>query len=338
MPPKPHRRTNQRGRSTSPRTERLPPPPAKREKKDSLTDDQQQQQQQQQQQVPLQQQQNKDTSEQMEVEPMTIIVTSTLNPDNQQNHNTIPPVSQTNIDNDQANDASENFISDQSNAIIFDKETDASTFFAFYDAATFFPETSIKEKINTACEIFNGCDYTSFIGASLKTLPQDKTKKIIRIGFATRADFEKATQHQIPKLNNTTFLPLDRTPIAKYVPELSIRITEIPISTTESNLRSSFSIYGKICKCSMNTKNLWQQATITYETGTDMTPFDHIEGYFVLKDMVRLHRCNLKYDDIRQKSKFSMKLTNLPIDTTSRELIPIGKAINAMAWIVPKSK
>ena len=163
---------------------------------------------------------------------------------------------------------------------------------------TFYANTTTKEKINKACEIFNGCEYTSFIGASLRSSPQDKTKKIIRIGFATRVDFEKATQFQIPDLNNTTFLPLDRTPIAKYIPELSIRITEIPISTTESNLRSSFSFYGKISKCVMNTKNLWQQATITYEAGTNMTPFDMIEGYFVLKDMVRLHHCTLKFEDI----------------------------------------
>ena len=88
----------------------------------------------------------------------------------------------------------------------------------------------------------------------------------------------------------------------------------------------------------MTTKNLWQQATITYDDNTNMDQFNPIDSYFVLKDLVRIHRCTLSPDEIRLKSKFSLKLTNLPIDTNGRHLISIGRAVNAMAWVIPKAK
>ena len=143
---------------------------------------------------------------------------------------------------------------------------------------------------------------------------------------------------KITQLGNETFQPLITNNMAKYSPDLSIKLTEIPISTSITNIRSSFTFFGKITRCVMTTKNLWQQATITYAEGTDMTQLDNVNGYFVLKDMVRVHRCTLSNDQVREKSKYSLKLTNLPKDTNGRHLIPIGRAINALTFVIPKSR
>ena len=88
----------------------------------------------------------------------------------------------------------------------------------------------------------------------------------------------------------------------------------------------------------MTTKNLWQQATVTFEDGTNMTQFDHQCGYFILKDFVRTHRCTLDNALIRERLRYSLKLTNLPLDTNGRHLVHIAKAVNAIAYVIPKSK
>src|SRR3954452_22039432 len=88
----------------------------------------------------------------------------------------------------------------------------------------------------------------------------------------------------------------------------------------------------------MSTKNLWQQATITFEENTDMTTLNKLNSYFVLKDLVRVHPCTMSNEDVRKKSQFSLKLTNLPLDTNGRHLISIGNAIEAIAWVIPKSR
>ncbi|CAI2201394.1 7587_t:CDS:1, partial [Funneliformis geosporum] len=55
-------------------------------------------------------------------------------------------------------------------------------------------------KINLTNEIFNGPHLPSFIGASVRPHPENKQMKIIRIGFSTRADFDRAITMQITQL------------------------------------------------------------------------------------------------------------------------------------------
>ena len=80
----------------------------------------------------------------------------------------------------------------------------------------------------------------------------------------------------------------------------------------------------------MITKNLWQQATISFAEGTNITVFDNIKGQFILKDLVHVHPCSATTEAVQLRSKFALKLTNLPKDTSGRELKPIAKAVNAM--------
>ena len=302
------RRNPNRNRSSSPNNNRTPPPAAKIVQ---LTQPEQEPQQQ----IPVQStstQENKDTTE----ETMDIDQTSSKENKGKAPETLLLPENKVH-DNDQAYDASENMLSNdtEKNITRFEREHDSPIFFAYCAAETFLPGKSNKEKTNAACDLFCGTEYLSFIGASVRNSPSDPTKKIVRIGFTTRGDAEKAITLKIPNMENDTFLPLIQTPIGKFTPQNSIKITEIPISVTDVNIRAVFSFFGKIIRCSMTTKNLWQQATVTYDDTTDMTQFDIIDSYFVLKDLVRIHKCTLTNEEVRAKSKFSLKLTNLPIDT-----------------------
>ncbi|CAG8744662.1 9060_t:CDS:1, partial [Funneliformis caledonium] len=71
---------------------------------------------------------------------------------------------------------------------------------------------------------------------------------------------------------------------------------------------------------------------------TDMTTLNKLNSYFVLKDLIRIHPCIMSVEDVRKKSEFSLKLTNLSLDTNGRHLISIGNVIKAIAWIIPKSR
>src|SRR3954452_15141944 len=69
-----------------------------------------------------------------------------------------------------------------------------------------------------------------------------------------------------------------------------------------------------------------------------MTVFNNIKGHFILKDFVRIHLCSATSEEVQLRSKFALKLTNLPKDTSGRELEPIAKAVNAMTWVIPKAR
>ncbi|CAI2193989.1 15193_t:CDS:2, partial [Funneliformis geosporum] len=55
---------------------------------------------------------------------------------------------------------------------------------------------------------------------------------------------------------------------------------------TEHRIRTVFSKLGKIVRLTMDTKNLWQQATITYSADSNFDNIKKGHGLFVLNDMV----------------------------------------------------
>ncbi|CAI2188960.1 383_t:CDS:1, partial [Funneliformis geosporum] len=72
-----------------------------------------------------------------------------------------------------------------------------------------------------------------------------------------------------------------------YVLKQSIKITGIPLDATEHRIKTIFSKFGKIVRIFMETKNFWQQATITYSIDMDFNTLKDKYGVFVLNDIVR---------------------------------------------------
>src|SRR4051812_30542358 len=205
------------------------------------------------------------------------------------------------MDEDQAFDASENMLNNKEvnkNTITFERIRDATTFYVYCAAESLLHNKSFREKTNKACELFNGAEYPSFIGASVKQDRLNKTLKIIRLGFTTRDDADRAMAAKFPDMDTISFKPLVAPSPFKFDPDLSIKVTEIPISTSEQIIRSTFARFGTIVRCSMMTKNLWQQATISYASQTDFSFFKINARIFVLKDMVRVYICSLTSDEI----------------------------------------
>ncbi|CAI2198508.1 16409_t:CDS:1, partial [Funneliformis geosporum] len=113
-------------------------------------------------------------------------------------------------------------------------------------------------------------------------------------------------------MDNCTFSPLEIIPKHQFIPVQSIKVMEIPLDVTEYRIRTVFSKLGKIIRLTMDTKNLWQQATITYSADSNFDNIKKGHRLFVLNDMVKYHMCDLPKKDILAKSKFSAKLVGLP--------------------------
>ncbi|CAI2192899.1 17858_t:CDS:1, partial [Funneliformis geosporum] len=109
-------------------------------------------------------------------------------------------------------------------------------------------------------------------------------------------------------------------------------MTEIPLDSTEHRIRTKFARFGTIVHFTMKTKNMWQQATITFAEDVNFKELKNCYGLFVLNDMVRVHMCDQSRAEILAHSKFSAKLASLPRFTTGRQLEKIGKMVNTTAW------
>ncbi|CAI2188189.1 19054_t:CDS:2 [Funneliformis geosporum] len=144
-------------------------------------------------------------------------------------------------------------------------------------------------------------------------------------------------------MENRTFIPLEIITQHPYILKQSIKavlswdiVTEISLDATEYRIKTIFSKFEKIVCYFMETKNLWQQATITYSIDTDFNALKGKYRVFVLNDMVRFHMCDLSHGDILARSKFSAKLAGLPHFTNGKQLTDIEHMVNTLSWVIPK--
>src|SRR3954453_13401720 len=54
--------------------------------------------------------------------------------------------------------------------------------------------------------------------------------------------------------------------------------------------------------------------------------------------MIRFHKCDISRKDIQDRSKHSIKLTNLPRNTTARDLTDLGRMVEVSAGILPRAR
>ncbi|CAI2196197.1 6058_t:CDS:2, partial [Funneliformis geosporum] len=140
---------------------------------------------------------------------------------------------------------------------------------------------------------------------------------------------KKETLNETPE-NTTTTLDVNATQL--YVPARSIKVTEILLDSTEYRIRMKFAKFRSIVHFTSKTKNMWQQATITFAEDTNFIELKNCHGFFVLNDMVRVHMCDQSCAEILARSKFSAKLASLPRYMTGRQLEEIGKMVDATVW------
>ncbi|CAI2183067.1 2947_t:CDS:1, partial [Funneliformis geosporum] len=107
-------------------------------------------------------------------------------------------------------------------------------------------------------------------------------------------------------------------PKYQFILAQSIKVTEILLDATEHRIRTVFSKLKKIVRLTIDTKNLWQQATITFSADSNFNNIKKGHKLFVFNNMVRYHICDLPKKDILAKSKFSAKLAELSRFTTGK--------------------
>ena len=102
------------------------------------------------------------------------------------------------MDEDQAHDPTENLVGKNAsspNVLSFERIRDASSFYIYCTYETFLSRKSNKKKTNRACEMFNGVDFPSFIGASVK---QDLVNKCLKLSDLDSSRVWMPTKHYKP--------------------------------------------------------------------------------------------------------------------------------------------
>ena len=87
----------------------------------------------------------------------------------------------------------------------------------------------------------------------------------------------------------------------------------------------------------MFTRDLWQQAYITYEDPKSIDLFHTQWSRFIYNDCVRVYLTCLTPKQVKQRNHFRIRLTNLPFNTSAIDLQDITLATKAKALYIPRS-
>ncbi|CAI2182676.1 10066_t:CDS:2 [Funneliformis geosporum] len=158
--------------------------------------------------------------------------------------------------------------------------------------------------------------------ANLEVLPTQQTTKTPEPVVSMDVDpspskkgKEKETLDETPEKTTTT---IDVNATQPYVLARSIKVTEIPLDSTEHRIKMKFTRFGTIIRFTIETKNMWQQATITFAEDANFMELKNCYGLFVLNDIVRVYMCDQFHVEILAHSKFPAKLAGLSRFTTGR--------------------
>ena len=117
----------------------------------------------------------------------------------------------------------------------------------------------------------------------------------------------------------------------------TIHVSDLRLDLKIDVVQSIFSKYGKITNCVLQTKDMWQHAYITYDSPKAIEIFYSSWSRLIFNDCVRVHPCNLTAEQIKSRNENRVKLTNLPFNTTSRDIQDILRATNAKSSYIPRS-
>ena len=119
----------------------------------------------------------------------------------------------------------------------------------------------------------------------------------------------------------------------------TIKITDLHLNLKMDEVKTLFAKYGNITNCVVQTPkdSLWQNAYVTYESPNAITNFFHAWGRLVFNDYVRVYPCSLTKEQVALRNEHRIKLTNLPFNTSARDLTDIIKAVDAKSCYIPRS-
>ena len=137
----------------------------------------------------------------------------------------------------------------------------------------------------------------------------------------------------VPKIHNDF---ADRKAIRYEQDKRTVKVLDIPLNFTSADVTAALSHYGTVQSCRLHTKNSWQQPFVCFESEDSALKFYDEWGIIYLKHFLKVHPLNLPTEEWQKRSRFVLKLTELPSGTTIVDLLDIFDATNAKTIVIPK--
>jgi prefoldin subunit 5 len=203
--------------------------------------------------------------------------------------------------------------------------------YKMFAAMSEIPGTSEQAKIQLISKAL--ARFESF--TSIRAVTSAGTRQVIAL-FGAESDAKKASKI---KIDSDTIIHMQEGTIhnpfeAKHK---TIRAWDIPLNVSQADVHAAFSKYGEIKFIRMQTIGMWQSANIEY---TNQEDFDKLSMRWSIPfkaDLIRIYPFLNTKEVKQERSKFVLRLINLPPGTTGYDMRDIIRQSKAQTCYIPRN-
>jgi hypothetical protein len=203
--------------------------------------------------------------------------------------------------------------------------------YKMFAAMSEIPGTSEQAKIQLISKAL--ARFESF--TSIRAVTNVGTRQVIAL-FGAESDAKKASKIKID--NNTNINMQEGTIHNPYeAKHKTIRAWDIPLNVAQAEVHAAFSKYGEIKFIRMQTIGMWQSANIEYTNQEDYEKLSMRWSIPFKADLIRIYPFLNTKEVKQERSKYALRLINLPPGTTGYDMRDIIKQSKAQTCYIPRN-
>jgi hypothetical protein len=119
----------------------------------------------------------------------------------------------------------------------------------------------------------------------------------------------------------------------------TVVVRDLPLDVNRQTLRTIMEKMGTVTDIKLQISGMWYKAYVTYEEkATVEDKFHDIWSIFYLKDFCRVAPANFTRQEIDERNKNTVKLTDLPFGTTAYDIRSLLDKVKAKTCFIPRTR
>ena len=119
----------------------------------------------------------------------------------------------------------------------------------------------------------------------------------------------------------------------------TVVIRDLPLDVNRQTLKTIMEKMGTVTDIKLQISGMWYKAYVTYEDkATVENKFQDTWSIFYLKDLCRVAPANFTRQEIEERNRNTVKLTDLPFGTTAYDIKSLLDKVNAKTCFIPRTR
>lgn len=192
---------------------------------------------------------------------------------------------------------------------------------------------TFTKKINNVNKKINSIE--DFMGSKIIYI---QNKAYVSTVFGKKESMEKACEVELFEDNDFKLAPIQNRG-DEEMKERTVVIRDLPLDVDRPTLKTIMGKIGEVVDIKLQISGLWYKAYVTYKDKTTVEDhFKNMWSIFYLKDLCRCAPASITRQEIEERNKNTLKLTDLPFGTTAYDLQELLDKVKGKTCFIPRTR